>query len=146
MGGRITYMDIAVNLVLVRFHVGGHGMWGGGLRPICGRSLTMRSEPPVPHNRTVTMLDRELAAPPIAKSPSSREVLRVWAADDGPQQVSLETTWAEPEAWGLLLADVARHTAKAYAALGHSEADALMKIVDLFTAEIASPTDNPIRL
>lgn len=92
------------------------------------------------------MLDHELAPPPIAKNHLSREVLRVWAVPDGSQQVSLKTTWAEPEAWGLLLADVARHAAKAYAALGLSEADTLIKIVDLFSAEIASPTDSPLQL
>jgi hypothetical protein len=94
----------------------------------------------------VIMFDNELAPPPTAAKRLSREVLRVWAVPDGSQQVSLDTTWDEPEAWGLLLADVARHAAKAYAALGFSEPESLAKIIDLFSAEITSPTDNPIRL
>jgi hypothetical protein len=95
---------------------------------------------------TVMMPDRELAPPPIAESQSSQEVLRVWAVSDGPQQVVLNTTWVEPEAWGLLLADVARHAAKAYADAGLSETASLKKIVDLFSLEMASPTDRPVRL
>jgi hypothetical protein len=55
---------------------------------------------------------RELEVPPIANSNSqAMEVLRVWAAPGQPQQLTLRTTWKDAGAWGLLLADVARHSA-----------------------------------
>ena len=44
--------------------------------------------------------------------------------------------------WGLLLVDVARHAARAYAReSGFSEEEALARILDMFEAEIARPTD-----
>jgi hypothetical protein len=83
----------------------------------------------------------ELTPPPSAKSASAVEVLRVWAEPSAGQQFVLKTTWKEPGAWGLLLADVARHAAKAYAAEGVPEAQALDRILQLFHAELAAPTD-----
>jgi len=57
---------------------------------------------------------RELEPPPIANTNSQEvEVLRVWAAPGQPQQLTLRTTWKDPGAWGLLLADIARHAANA---------------------------------
>ena len=88
----------------------------------------------------------ELARPPIAREAEAREVLRVWAEPNSPQQLTLKTTWKDPGAWGLLLADVARQAARAYAEEGVSEADALERILALFRAELASPTDDPQQL
>lgn len=85
--------------------------------------------------------DNELEPPPISQTQNAMEVLRVWAAPGAPQQLTLQTTWEEPAAWGLMLADIARHAAKAYAAQGASEADSLNRILEGFRAEIASPTD-----
>ena len=57
---------------------------------------------------------RELEPPPIANTNSQAvEVLRVWAAPGHPQQLKLKTTWKDAGAWGLLLADIARHAANA---------------------------------
>ncbi len=86
----------------------------------------------------------ELDPPPIAAEPETSEVLRVWAGPKHPQQVTLLTTWADPAAWGLLLADIARHAAKAYAAQGKDEATALERIREGLSAEWASPTDEPL--
>ncbi len=83
----------------------------------------------------------ELTPPPNAKNAGAVEVLRVWAEPGAAQQLVLQTTWKEPGAWGLLLADVARHAAKAYAAEGVPEAQALDRILQLFRAELAAPTD-----
>ena len=48
----------------------------------------------------------------------------------------------EPDMWGLLLVDIARHAARAYASeSGYTEDEALQRIVDMFEAEIARPTD-----
>jgi hypothetical protein len=90
---------------------------------------------------------QELELPPIAKSNSQAvEVLRVWAAPGQPQQLTLRTTWKDPGAWGLLLADVARHAAKAYANEGHNSVQVVAKIRQLLDAELSKPTDTPAEL
>ena len=44
--------------------------------------------------------------------------------------------------WGLLLVDIARHAARAYAReSGYTEDEALTRILDMFEAEVARPTD-----
>jgi hypothetical protein len=86
-----------------------------------------------------------LEPPPIAEdNPRAVEVLRVWAAPGSPQQLTLRTTWNDAGAWGLLLVDVARHAAKAYAKEGKSEKLVLARIRQLFDSEWADPTDKPI--
>ena len=90
---------------------------------------------------------RELEVPPIASSNSQAvEMLRVWAAPGQPQQLTLRTTWKDAGAWGLLLADIARHAANAYSNKGHNRAEVLGKIRQLLDAEFSRPTDNPIQL
>ena len=84
---------------------------------------------------------RTLEAPPMADQAEAREVLRIWASPGHPQQLTLRTTWQDPGAWGLVLVDIARHVARAYAREGHSEQDALDRIRDLFDAEWDEPTD-----
>jgi len=85
---------------------------------------------------------RELELPPIAISnPEAREVLRVWAAPGLPQQLTLRITWKDSGAWGLLLADVARHAAIAYANEGRDPVEVLARIRQLLEAEFAKPTD-----
>ena len=90
---------------------------------------------------------RELEVPPIAKSNSQAvEVLRVWEAPGQPQQLTLRTTWKDAGAWGLLLADIARHAAMAYANEGHNSSEVLVRIRQLLDAEFLRPTDTPIEL
>ncbi|MGH7490021.1 MAG: DUF5076 domain-containing protein [Terriglobales bacterium] len=85
-----------------------------------------------------------LDPPPIAQSDSSAvEVLRVWVAPGQSQQLTLKSTWKDSGAWGLLLVDVARHAAEAYALEGHDRAAVLARIKALFDAEWSSPTDTP---
>jgi|GEM_PF-3224722 len=68
---------------------------------------------------------RDLEPPPIASSNSQAvEILRVWAAPGQPQQLTLRTTWKDAGAWGLLLADVARHAANE----GQNSAEVLARI------------------
>ena len=83
-----------------------------------------------------------LETPPIADSePRAQEVLRVWAMPGKQQQLTLRTTWKDPGAWGLLLADVARHAASAYANEGSDPKVVLARIRELFDAEMFDPTD-----
>jgi hypothetical protein len=89
----------------------------------------------------------ELEVPPIATSNSQAvEVLRVWAIPGQPQQLTLRITWKDAGAWGLLLADVARHAANAYANEGQNRAEVLARIRQLLDAEFSKPTDNPIQI
>jgi hypothetical protein len=86
----------------------------------------------------------ELNAPPMAQQSDAYEVLRVWAGNNLPQQCVLQTPWQDPFAWGLLLVDVARHAARAYANGGtFSEQQALERIKQGFEAEWSSATDEP---
>lgn len=88
--------------------------------------------------------DRALSAPPIATDDGGAvEVLRVWAAPDGPTQVTLRTNWDDPAHWGVLLIDIARHAALAYAREGQDPNEALDRIQRLWSAEIVSPTGSP---
>ena len=54
----------------------------------------------------------ELHIPDAAKKDSNAfEILRIWIAG-GSQHVSLKTgVWEDPAAWGLMLADLAKHVA-----------------------------------
>ena len=88
-----------------------------------------------------------LETPPITNADSNAvEVLRVWAAPGQPQQLTLRTTWNDAGAWGLLLADVARHAANAYGNEGADPNVVLARIRELFDAEMSSPTDTPQQL
>jgi hypothetical protein len=90
---------------------------------------------------------QELELPPIAKpNPQALEVLRVWAVPGQPQQLTLKTTWKDAGAWGLLLADVARHAANAYGKEGHNPAEVLARMRQLLDMELSKPTDTPTEI
>jgi hypothetical protein len=55
-------------------------------------------------------------------------------------QLTLKTQWDDPGAWGLLLVDIARHAAQAYARNGVGRDQALARIKELFDAEWSRPT------
>jgi hypothetical protein len=59
--------------------------------------------------------ENELLIPPGAEEdPKAMEVIRVWVAKGG-QHVSLNPlVWKDPQAWGIVLADLAGHVANAY--------------------------------
>lgn len=85
---------------------------------------------------------QELPRPPAAADPQSVEILRVWDTPDG-VQVTLNPRWDDPGGWGLLLVDIARHAANAYARQGEDPRRALARIRQLFDAEWNAPTDTP---
>ena len=87
-----------------------------------------------------------LDPPPAAtRDKASFELLRVWVAEQG-QHVSLRSgTWEDPFAWGIVLADLARHIVNAEA-MHRKDLDKdafLERILEGFHAEIESPTDEP---
>jgi hypothetical protein len=70
------------------------------------------------------------------------EVLRAFVIDGG-LSIAFQRAFEEPDMWGLLLVDIARHAARAYARESdYTEEDALERIVEMFDAEIARPTDS----
>lgn len=84
----------------------------------------------------------ELPIPVDAKrSPDSTEIFRAWIVKGG-LQVSLQRGFDDPAAWGILLADVARHASRSYAAEKVcTEADAMAAIWKMLRAEMERPTD-----
>ena len=91
--------------------------------------------------------ENSLAVPPVAnENRDAVEVLRVWVAPGNPQQLTLRTTWKDPGAWGLLLVDVARHAAQAYKAEGQDPNEVLARILELWDAEWARPTDSALNI
>jgi len=91
------------------------------------------------------MRSGELPIPPKAVgSGSAFELVRIWVADRG-QHVSVATgVWEDPAAWGIMLVDLARHIANAYAeSEGMRQPDVLERIKEGFDAEWSAPTDEP---
>jgi hypothetical protein len=69
------------------------------------------------------------------------EVLGAFVVDGG-LSISFTRAFDDPQMWGMLLVDIARHAARVYATEGvMEEADALVAIVEMFEAELADPTD-----
>ncbi|MCU1319458.1 MAG: hypothetical protein JWP98_976 [Edaphobacter sp.] len=90
--------------------------------------------------------DKFLDIPPAAqRDKASFEVMRVWIANQG-QHVSIRSgAWEDPFAWGIVLADLARHVALAHE-MQDSKVDKdafLERLLEGFHAEIDNPTDEP---
>jgi hypothetical protein len=92
------------------------------------------------------MSQKVLDPPPAAsRDKASFELLRVWVAEQS-QHVSLRSgVWEDPFAWGIVLADLARHIVNAEALQKKDfDRDAFFaRILEGFQAEIESPTDEP---
>jgi hypothetical protein len=89
---------------------------------------------------------KSLDPPPAAvRDRSAFELLRVWVAEQG-QHVSLRSgAWEDPFAWGIVLADLARHILQAET-LSRKDLDRdafFQRMLEGFHAEIESPTDEP---
>ncbi len=68
------------------------------------------------------------------------EVLRAFVVDGG-LSIAFTRAFEEPDMWGLLLVDIARHAARAFAReSNYTEGEALTRIVNMFEAAIARPT------
>ncbi len=82
-----------------------------------------------------------LPVPPTALEQGGVEVLRAFIVEHR-LEVSLRRAFEEPDHWGMLIADVARHAARAFSAENTtSEDEALQKIRAMFDAELDAPTD-----
>jgi hypothetical protein len=79
--------------------------------------------------------------PDVIGRDDATEVLRAFVVDGG-LSIAFTRAFEEPDMWGLLLVDIARHAARAFAReSSFSEDEALTRIVDMFEAEVARPTD-----
>jgi hypothetical protein len=79
--------------------------------------------------------------PDVIGREDATEVLRAFVLDGG-LSIAFQRAFEEPDVWGLLLVDVARHAARAYAReTDMSEDEALQRIVEMFEAELSRPTD-----
>jgi hypothetical protein len=82
-----------------------------------------------------------LHVPPAAFEQGGVEVLRAVVVD-GALHISLRRAFDDPEAWGMLISDVARHVARIYATEDKfRESETLERIRSLFNAEMDSLTD-----
>jgi hypothetical protein len=81
----------------------------------------------------------------ITSDQSATEILSAWLQSNGRNTVTLKPdTWPDPAAWGLLLADIARHIANAIAeARGQEAEDILARIRAGLVVELEDPTDAP---
>ena len=83
--------------------------------------------------------------PAAARDKAAFELIRVWVAEQG-QHVSLRSgAWEDPFAWGIVLADLARHIVNAHSMTEKNvDEDAFLeRLLEGFHAEIESPTDEP---
>jgi len=72
----------------------------------------------------------------VRNDPTAREILRVWKRQDGLIFSASVDQWKDPAAWGIALADLAKHVAKAYALSQERLVDnALERVLAGFKAE-----------
>ncbi len=82
-----------------------------------------------------------LDAPPAALESGGVEILRA-AIVGGGLHLSLRRAFDDPEAWGMVIADLTRHVARIYAAESSiPEERTIERIRNLFDAEMDAPTD-----
>ncbi len=82
-----------------------------------------------------------LHVPPAAMEQGGVEVLRCVIVD-GALHVSLRRAFDDPEAWGMLIADITRHVARIYATEDRfREEETIARVRALYEAEMDAPTD-----
>jgi hypothetical protein len=79
--------------------------------------------------------------PDAAENENAVEVLRAFVVDGG-LSIAFTRAFDDPSMWGMMLVDIARHAARAFAKEGvMSEEEALQRITDMFASELADVTD-----
>jgi hypothetical protein len=82
-----------------------------------------------------------LAIPPAALEQGGVEILRAGIVDGG-LHMTVRRAFDDAQAWGMVLADIARHVSRIHAQeTGASESLTLERIRNMFEAELDSPTD-----
>ena len=89
--------------------------------------------------------DGDLPVPDdVAVDPNAQEVFRAWVANGHLVCALRPTRWKDSSAWGILLADAARHVANAIRDdVGEEPAITVTRIRDMFNRELTDPTDEP---
>lgn len=94
----------------------------------------------MPGSSEVPVFDA-LHVPPAAMDQGGVEVLRAVIVD-GALHVSLRRAFDDPEAWGMLIADITRHVARIYATEDKfREEETIARVRALYDAEMDAPTD-----
>jgi hypothetical protein len=90
----------------------------------------------------MTGAPKEQPIPPDAlANPEAVEVLRAFVVDGG-LSISFTRSFDDPSMWGMMLVDIARHAARAFAKEGvMTEEEALARITDMFASELSDVTD-----
>ena len=82
-----------------------------------------------------------LHIPPAAMEQGGTEVLRAVIVE-GELHLSVRRAFEDPETWGMLLADIARHVGRIYAReSAMSEQDITNKVRTVFDSEMDEPSD-----
>ena len=82
-----------------------------------------------------------LHIPPTALEQGGEEAVRA-AIVNGALHISLRRAFDDPEAWGMLIADITRHVARIYATEDKfREAETVERIRAIYEAEMDAPTD-----
>jgi hypothetical protein len=81
-----------------------------------------------------------LQVPPAAQDKDGLEVLRA-AVIEGGLHVTLRRAFDDPQAWGVLLADVAHQVARVYGQQGGDKDAVIAKIRTAFAAEMDAPAN-----
>ncbi len=79
----------------------------------------------------------------IHSSEKAMELVRIWIADKKLIVTLSGNLWKDPRAWGLLLVDLAKHVANAYAQNGEEKQAVYDRIIEGFMAEYSHATDDP---
>jgi hypothetical protein len=87
----------------------------------------------------------QLPIPPAATSDAkAREIARIWGASGGQHVTLASELWNDPAAWGIMLADLARHVANAYQQSRDMEPSQVLACVkEGLDAQWGWPTDQP---
>jgi hypothetical protein len=80
-----------------------------------------------------------LHVPPAAFEQGGTEVLRAVIVE-GALHVSQRRAFDDPEAWGMLIADITRHVSRIYSDK-FPEAETVERIRSIYEAEMDAPTD-----
>ena len=82
-----------------------------------------------------------LHVPPAVLEQGGVEVLRAVIVD-GSLHVSLRRAFDDPEAWGMLIADVTRHIGRIYAQESQMDEDTVIaRVRNIYDAEMDAPSD-----
>jgi hypothetical protein len=89
--------------------------------------------------------DRELPVPAdVAEDPKAQELIRAWQSNGQLICALRPLRWKDSSAWGVLLADVARHVANAiHDEVGVEPSYTVSGIREMFNRELSDPTDEP---